>query len=74
MRDHPELPLGSNELINFINGSNITLVMCHGCGVQRPINNEYAAYVLNGLRDCRFCRESDQSGICRESDQSGISS
>lgn len=57
MIDHPEIPSESRELIKFINGSDITLVMCHGCGVQRPINNEYAAYVSDGIQSCRFCRE-----------------
>lgn len=59
MREHLELSDSSNEVIRFVKESQITLVMCKGCGCKRPINSEYAAYVVNGIESCRFCREGD---------------
>jgi hypothetical protein len=50
----------SNESLNFVNNSQITLVMCHGCKQRRPINNEYAGYVTGGIASCRFCRNSSE--------------
>ena len=60
MLGHPELSDSSNDLVDFINNSQIALVMCHGCQQRRPINSEYAAYVLNGISSCRFCRSGDK--------------
>lgn len=57
---HPEIPSQVNDLTEFINKSSIALVMCHGCQVKRPINAEYAAYVMNGIESCRFCREGNE--------------
>jgi hypothetical protein len=56
MNNHPELGDDANELIKFINASQITLVRCHGCGVDRPINSNYANYCRDGIQQCRFCR------------------
>lgn len=57
---HPEMPGGINELTEFVMNSSIVLVMCHGCKVPRPVNAEYAAYCVRGIRDCRFCRSQEE--------------
>lgn len=57
MREHPEVPSGINDTIEYINASEIVLVYCKGCGCDRPMNKNYAKYV-NELSGCRFCIDS----------------
>lgn len=57
MANHPEIPGNINDLTDFINNSSIALVMCHGCQQQRPVNSAYAGYLVNGIRECRFCKD-----------------
>lgn len=57
--NHPEAPEGISEIIREVEGSEIGLVMCHGCGTRRPVNIQYLQYIHDGIRSCRFCRDQD---------------
>lgn len=50
------------EGYKVIDNSELTMVMCHGCGELRPVNSEYAAYLGDGISSCRICRSSGSSG------------
>lgn len=40
--------------------SEVVPVICNGCGSEQVMNKVYAAYVKDGLQNCRNCRN------CRE--------
>lgn len=55
---HPENDPHINELIEFVESTELVTVWCHGCGQKRMMNAAYAPYVqLSGIKSCRFCRE-----------------
>lgn len=56
---HPEGDEGINEIIDMVNSSSISLVWCHGCGCNRPVNSKYMMYLGDGIRECRFCRSGE---------------
>ena len=54
---HPENSPEINELIGYVESSELVEVWCHGCRCNRAMNAVYAPYVqLIGIRECRFCR------------------
>lgn len=55
--NHPEAPDDIKDIIGEVEGSEIGLVMCEGCGIRRPVNIKYLQYLQDGIRSCRFCRE-----------------
>jgi hypothetical protein len=55
---HPENSDEINAIISFAEGAETVPVWCHGCEMERKMNEIYAPYVQHiGLQSCRFCRD-----------------
>lgn len=57
---HPENSDELNEIIGFVEGQEIVDVWCEGCGMIRSMNKVYTRYIGYRIRECRFCRESNE--------------
>jgi len=53
---HPENGEELNELIKFVESSELIDVWCLGCSAYRKANAVYGRYLQGEIKECRFCR------------------